>query len=423
MSRRAIFFFLATVAALIMGFATGRGLWFNMGYLLAILLIASFVWSWVNLRGTKVSRSTRTRQAQVGQVFEERMVVNNSGWLPKLWLGVHDHSTLPGHSVSRVVNGLLPQKSFPWRVRTLARTRGRFQLGHLLLETSDPFGLFPLKRKLPSTSSVTVYPLLVNIRDFPLPQGVLSGGEAVRRRTFNITPNARSVRDYAPGDSFGRIHWKSTARRNRLVVKEFELDPQIDVWVIPDLCAADHATKAGYGREVRLVSTGSGENDELLPQLPPSTEEYVVTIAGSVAQCFIKQDRTVGMIGWGLARTVIQPDRGERQMGRIMDQLAVVRAMGTMPLDKVLPAESTRFQRGSTLIVVTPMTDVAWVTTARELERRGLRVVTVLVNPARFGGIESSRPLYTALQANKLAVYMVSEGDDITAVLASAQKR
>jgi hypothetical protein len=67
--------------------------------------------------------------------------------------------------------------------------------------------------------------------------GLLSGGEALRRRTHYVTTNASGVRDYAPGDSFSRIHWRSTARRNRLIVKEFELDP-----------FGRHLDRAGYVR-------------------------------------------------------------------------------------------------------------------------------------------------------------------------------
>jgi uncharacterized protein (DUF58 family) len=67
--------------------------------------------------------------------------------------------------------------------------------------------------------------MMFNIHSFPLPSGLLSGGEALRRRTHQITPNAAGVRDYAPGDPLNRIHWISTARRRRLMVKEFELDP------------------------------------------------------------------------------------------------------------------------------------------------------------------------------------------------------
>ena len=51
--------------------------------------------------------------------------------------------------------------------------------------------------------------------DYPTVEAVRHRGEALRRRTHYVTTNAAGVRDYAPGDSFGRIHWPSTARRNR----------------------------------------------------------------------------------------------------------------------------------------------------------------------------------------------------------------
>jgi hypothetical protein len=56
---------------------------------------------------------------------------------------------------------------------------------------------------------------------------------------------------------------------------------------------------------------------------------------------------------------------------------------------------------------------------ARELMRRGLRVVSVLVNPASFGSMRSSEPLMNLLQANGMVVYMVNAGDNLTGVLSS----
>src|SRR5260370_11248838 len=69
---------------------------------------------------------------------------------------------------------------------------------------------------------------------FTLPLGPMPGGEALRRGAHYVTANAAGVRDYSPGDSFNRIHWRSTARRDRLIVKEFELDPLSDIWVFLD---------------------------------------------------------------------------------------------------------------------------------------------------------------------------------------------
>src|SRR5690606_17073385 len=285
--------------ALIGGLATGRDLLFNLAYLFALLLIVSFAWSWVNINRLHLGRVTRARRAQVGEPLEERFTVRNTSIVPKLWLEVRDHSTVPGHQVSHVINNLGGRSSFSWRVTTICTERGRYQLGPLELITSDPFGFFPMRRELSPTSNVVIFPLTVDIQQFALPVGILPGGDALRRRTHYVTTNASGVRDYAPGDSFGRIHWPSTARRDRMIVKEFELDPLADIWIVPDMSV--------YGHVKPVVSLAQSPEPGDIPawlkmeefRLPESTEEYTVTIAASVAQYFLRRDRAVGLLGYG----------------------------------------------------------------------------------------------------------------------------
>ena len=51
---------------------------------------------------------------------------------------------------------------------------------------------------------------------------------------MEATSHAAGVRDYQPGDPLNRIHWKSSARKDRFMVKEFDQDPQGDVWILLD---------------------------------------------------------------------------------------------------------------------------------------------------------------------------------------------
>ena len=237
--RRAAVLFLGLLA-LMGGLLTGRDLMFNLAYLLGFLLIFSFLWAWINIRYVHLSRVTRTRRTQVGRPLEERFSVRNTSIIPKLWLEVRDYSTLPAHFSSYVISNLGNKKQHSWRVTTLCRERGRYQLGPMRLTSSDPFGFFTMRRDLTPTTNVVIYPMTFDIHQFALPVGLLPGGDALRRRTHYITTNASGVRDYAPGDSFSRIHWRSTARRDRLIVKEFELDPLGDIWIMPDMAIFDH---------------------------------------------------------------------------------------------------------------------------------------------------------------------------------------
>jgi hypothetical protein len=83
----------------------------------------------------------------------------------------------------------------------------------------------------------------------------------------------------------------------------------------------------------------------------------------------------------------------------------------------MLHAESHLFPRGTTVIVVTPNPREEWATAARQLSRRGLRVVTILVNPASFQGTRSVEPLYNLLQITGQVAYLVNHGDDLTSTL------
>lgn len=422
-NRRNIAFLLALLA-LIGGLATGRDILFNLAYLFGLLLIVSFAWAWINMNWLHISRHTRVRRTQVGRPLEERLNVRNTSILPKLWLEVRDFSTLPNHQVSQVINNMGARSTFSWRVTTICTQRGRYQLGPMRLATSDPFGFFPLTRELEQTSNLVVYPMTVDVHQFALPVGILSGGDALRRRTHYVTTNAAGVRDYAPGDSFGRIHWPSTARRNRLIVKEFELDPLADIWIIPDMARFVHFSAA------EQQPTITADNIPLWMRLkdkafalPASTEEYVVTISASLAQYFLRNDRAVGMLAYGQSHEIIQPDRGERQLNRILETLAVLRAGGKVTISDVLHAETHLLPRGATLIVVTPTTSEEWITAARQQMQRGLRVVTVLVEPESFGGPRSAAALANLLQANKVGAYLVRNGDNLTEVLSSGHRR
>jgi uncharacterized protein (DUF58 family) len=335
MQRRGLVFLLL-IGSLIWALNTGRALPFNLTYLLAGLLLLSFLWTWAGVNWVRLARQTRARRAQVGRTLEERFAVRNTGFLPKLWLEVRDESELPGHHASQVVHSLGPGRERSWIVRTVCRMRGRYRLGPVTLISGDPFGLFQMERHLTPTSHVVVYPMTVDVRHFALPLGVLPGGDALRRRTHYVTANASGVRDYEPGDSFNRIHWKSSARKDRLIVKEFELDPLADVWVFLDADREAHVRPrrprtAEDGDQPLWAQTGKFE-------LPRETEEYAVSVAASIAQYFIRQERATGLVAYGQTREVIQADRGERQLSRILETLAVLRADGRIPFDDVLAA-------------------------------------------------------------------------------------
>jgi uncharacterized protein (DUF58 family) len=413
--KRAWIFILIGVASLALGLNTGRTLFYNVLYLVVLALVLSLIWAYAGISSVRLSRRTRSRRSSVGKLAEESFSVANTGFLPKVWLEIRDHSTLPVHRVSQVLNALAPKRERHWAVRTICRRRGRFTLGPLSLVSGDPLGLFEFRRDLKVSSDIVVYPAMIPIPSFAPPLGQLPGGDAVRQRTHYITTNVSGVRDYAPGDSFNRIHWRSTARHGRLIVKEFELDPTADIWILPDLHGAVQYSIPVEEPEPQdpwiAILRGHRRPDI---ELDPSTEEYIITIAASVAQHFVYKDRAVGMMAYAQDREVMQPDRGHRQLTKMLETLAMVRAEGDLPIGQLLLGEGERLGRGVTMVVITPSIDRHWIAAARDVRRRGVTIIAVLLDPASFGGPEGAENTMAELQASRIPAYLVRNGDNLS---------
>lgn len=413
--RRAWGLLLLWLLALAFALNTGRDIAFNLFYFITAVGLLALMWAVLNIRGLAVRRNLRTQRTQVGKYFEEWLeLVNRSRW-PKLWVEVRDSSTLPGHQSSRVISSLRGHGISRWQVRTLCQLRGRYTIGPLTLTSGDPLGIFRFSRTIAETGSLVVAPATVTIPQFALPTGYLPGGEAMRRRTPYVTTSVAGVRDYVPGDSFNRIHWPSTARTGRLISKEFELDPLADVWICLDMCNVEQAESPWNVQPEEPISWVFRRIDRF--ELPPSTVEYGVTIAASLARYFLERDREVGFLSYTARREVIMPDRGERQLTRLLEVLAVIQARGTIPLSQVLATEGAHLARHTTLVVITPSADTRWVAALRGLRSRGVHGIAVLMAGQTFGPAPNWRPTLADLQASGLMAYLVRYGDDLAAAL------
>jgi uncharacterized protein (DUF58 family) len=436
-SRRAIGAGLIFALCLFAGLATGRQLFTGLTYLWGGLLVGSWVWSQLSLWGISFSRAPRSAGGQVGEIFEERFSLANRSRIPKLWIEIEDQSDLPGiwmspgimsvegqigrhraglragHRASQIVVGLGARRELHWRVRTRCSRRGRFRIGPIRLHSGDPFGLFRTSRSFPEWRHVVVLPMTEALDSVQAPAGFLPGGGAMRLRTHQVTPNAAGVRDYAAGDSLNRIHWRSTARRGRLIVKEFELDPKVDVWILMDACQQVQAQLPFDWQALHATRKRKEQAIELLP----STEEYAVAMAASFARHFLERERAVGLVAYGRSRHVSQAQSGEPQLCEILESLAVLEAQGSTRLEDVIRIESSRIPRGSSAILISPSTSGNLLAGAELLRQRGIQPLLALLDAQSFGGRSGTPDLAAAAERRGLAVRVVHYGDSLRTAL------
>ncbi|GAB4580827.1 MAG: DUF58 domain-containing protein [Anaerolineales bacterium] len=394
---------------------TGAEVYSRLAYVWGILLVGSWIWSFLSLQGLRILRYPRLRRAHLGQIFEERFEVQNTARIPRLWLEIRDLSPLPGSRGSHVVTLIGGHQRRSYLARSRLMQRGIFPLGPTQVLSGDPFGMFPVERQLPVEETLLVYPMMVDIQAFPNPPGVLTGGEALRQRTHYVTPNAAGVREYAPGDALNRIHWPTTVRRDKLMVKEFELDPQADIWLFVDAEKAIHAAKPFSVTDLSKNVFLQEQLEDI--KLPPSTEEYAASIAASLGRFYLRKRRAVGLVVSGQTSTILPPDRGGRQLGKMLESLALFRAEGKLPLSGLLETQARHIARGSTVILITPTVREQFAFTLEYLTRRGLRPIVVLLDAETFGGAPGSTKLAHTIKALGVPVRKVENGKDIREAL------
>ncbi len=395
----------------------GSQIYYRLVYVWGFLLITSWIWTRVSLRGFDLHRYARTNRQQVGQVFEERFEIDNRSGLPHLWTALRDHSTLPGSAGSRVLTwiGGKQQRSFlsySWLTR-----RGLFRLGPTEISSGDLFGLFSISKEFSSPQSLLVTPFLIELQSFPSPVGILPGGPTLRQKTLEVTPYAAGVREYLPGDSLNRIHWPTTARRERLMVKEFEQDPQADVWIFID---AQKFVQAALPEAIPILKADSIMLWRHKPEevrLPSATIEYAISAAASISHYFIFRGHAVGLASAGQTYSVLPAERGERQLGKILENLAFLQGDGTLSLPGLVSAQAGYLPRGGTVILITPSTLPEVAIAVDDLQRRSMHPVVVLINSASFGGGLGTNDLLASIQARNIPVLQVNNRDDMRVAL------
>ncbi|MFA5836425.1 MAG: DUF58 domain-containing protein [Bellilinea sp.] len=391
--------------------------YYRVGYLLILVGLVSLIWTAASLRGLEIHRTSRVLRQQVGQIFEERFEIINLSRLGRLWLEVRDLTDLPGKRGSKVVANIGPHQYRSYYSRTLLTQRGSFLLGPTMISSGDPFGLFAREKLFESDHKLVVLPFMVNLENFPGPTGRLPGGRALRRKSLEVTPYAAGVREYAPGDPLSRIHWRSTARKDRLMVKEFEQDPQADVWVLLDALqgvnlALPHEPYDQLQREQFWVLPHRVE----VP-LPPDTFEYAVSAAASIANYYILEGRSVGFASSATHLNLIPAERGERQLGKILEVCAFLKPEGKLPLLGLIEGQANQIVRGSTVVLVTASNTENMVLAVDILQRRDLQPVVVLIDPRGFGSATSSDEIAEKIRQYNVPVSLIRRDDSLQAAL------
>jgi uncharacterized protein (DUF58 family) len=225
--------------------------------------------------------------------------------------------------------------------------RGRFEVGPLRATLTDPFGLVTSTRRVLAPEEVIVYPRVYDISAPPDIGGLDLDRDHPRVRS-RVEPSGEfmTLRDYAPGDDLRHVHWRSTARRGHLMMRQNETRRRAPVLLMLDV------RPGAYDR---------------------ASFERAVEACASIATALDRAGRPFDVV-WSTGTLVGAP--GRRHLANVMDELAIVETHGP----ERMQIATTR-RRSSAVIAVTGRLTTSDVGALSVLVRDGGTCVAVDTEP------------------------------------------
>lgn len=293
--------------------------------------------------------------------------------------------------------GANEEKSFNYSIECYKR--GLWKIGPIEVISQDALGFFRMKQVLNIASNIIVYPSFFKIFAFPpLASGSVSWMGVETAKISGDSHEFFGIREYQRGDAISRIHWPSSAKHNKLIVKQFERNSIQEVTIVLDL---KKGNDIGVGRE--------------------TTMEYSVKIAGSVARFLMNSGAFVQIMGYTKEAVVVPFGKGDSHLYKILEYLARVRSEGDYTLSETLDEASFVTPYSSTLITIMLDTDMEALSSLVQFKLKGIKLMVIVLSSSTFGHTEESEYLDSegakrfdeALASLDAYVYRISKGDDL----------
>ena len=305
------------------------------------------LWSLISLSGVSYSQFATNRRLFPGEYSDFYLELENRKPLPLPWIQVEvmlpevalpesfdKPESLSGPKQLTHVISLLWYTSIRWKHRLQFNKRGYYPLGPAKTTSGDIFGLYSRSAVSKIKQHIIVYPRLYPITGLFLPSLSPVGESLTQQRIYQDPTRSDGIRDYTPQDSLRHIHWKTSARRQKLQVKVFEPTTTL---------------KTAIFFAVDSFKTGYAEYEENF--------EMGVSTAASLAYEIVNEGNPVGLYAnTRLADSghpiSIPPGGSHQQISDILEALAKLTDQMAQPFETFFQDELGRLAMGSTLIII-----------------------------------------------------------------------
>jgi uncharacterized protein (DUF58 family) len=171
----------------------------------------------------RVRRHLSDARVPPGRRVTVELEVENESTVPTSHLLIEDR--LPsalGRAARVVVAGLPPRGRQQVAYSLIAQARGRYALGPLMVDISDPFALTRMRVEFDVRDELVVTPDVEDLEGGPASQFGIASGLSRAKHLFRTGEEFYTMRPYVEGDDLRRIHWRSVARTGELMIRQDE---------------------------------------------------------------------------------------------------------------------------------------------------------------------------------------------------------
>jgi len=241
----------AATIGLAMGVVFGWVEWMVAG-VISLLLLAMSVPFLFGARAYDVDLALTRERVVAGQSVSGEIVVRNDG----------ARVALPGRLDIPVGSGLVefgvpllrPGHSIAEPIEIPALARGIVRVGPVTTVRSDPVGLLRREHAFDDVHDLFVHPRTVGLPSTSA--GLIRDLEGnATRRLVDADMSFHAIREYVPGDSRRQVHWKSTAKTGRLMVRQYEESRRSRMAVVLGAAQAEYADADEYELAVSAAAS------------------------------------------------------------------------------------------------------------------------------------------------------------------------
>ena len=316
--------------------------------------------SWIDGHSDlEITRELSAYNVYKGDKIMVDLTISNKSYRRTQQIEIFDnvpHEMKLHHGINQMRMNLGPGQSTKISYYVRCPLRGYYTLGPVSVRYRNSFNLFVNESQIDSRSDITVFPQVRDIEEALLKSDVpnMYTG-ATTLKTPGPGMEFYSLREYVSGDSFRSINWKAFARTGELMVNEKTRDAVTDVFIILDT------------RDVSRIGT-----------VLKNSLEMGSVAAASVSSHFLKRRDSVALVTYGDKMNYLGPETGDKQNFKVLSNLASVNSSGSMPLQAVTNAITSRISRGSPVFIISSLEgDGTTLPAIRSLAGRGHEVVVL----------------------------------------------